>query len=117
MFNNRSVLQRATAKVYAINSKVNGVIWDPTYAAGQGIKCDYLVPVNFVGRDNAIPCSAVNVSGYSFSHIGGLLTDSTEGGIGDGGYYWRLFYYRTQPGGYWVPIWLSAWNWNHLVYG
>lgn len=117
MFNNRSVLQRASAKVYAINSKVNGVIWDPTYAAGQGIKCDYLVPVNFVGRDNAIPCSAVNVSGYSFSHIGGLLTDSTEGGIGDGGYYWRLFYYRTQPGGYWVPIWLSAWNWNHLVYG
>ena len=84
MFNNRSVLQRASAKVYAINSKVNGVIWDPTYAAGQGIKCDYLVPVNFVGRDNAIPCSAVNVSGYSFSHIGGLLTDSTEGGIGDG---------------------------------
>lgn len=86
------------------------------------IKCNYLVPTGFDWSDNGIPVYAVGVLGGpastqgQFSFITSRVSDTGIGGYGTGGWYWRKFY-TDDPGRGRVFYWLSAWNWNHLVYG
>lgn len=117
MRENKGPLDKATLRRLPISKIIKSVIWDPTYAVGDGIQCNEIVPLNFVARENAIPSTAVVHPGTSktFTHDLNFVSDSGVGGYGDGGYYWRLFNYKTYYG-YSVAIWLSAWDLNHLVY-
>jgi hypothetical protein len=117
MRENKGALDKASLRRLPISKIIKSVIWDPTYAVGDGIQCNEIVPLNFVARENAIPSTAVvhSADNHSFIHDLNFVSDSKTGGYGDGGYYWRLFNYKTYYG-YSVAIWLSAWDLNHLVY-
>lgn len=89
----------------------------------EGYYSRYLVPVNYVPKDNAIYSGSV-VSSFTSYHSKFYFRDSwTEdtgvGAYGDGGYYWRRFTLYTYPNYSYgsVTVWLSAWDKNHLVYG
>lgn len=101
-FSSSTILLRATKKLYTSQD-------NRQYPAM--FRINYLAPVGFNWHENGIPAAAVTItSNHKYLYFVNVQ-DTGIGGYGTGGYYWR--YFKTSNKYYW----LSAWNYNHLVYG
>lgn len=115
----QSQTQSKNQKAYRVDDLefVNG-LWQ--------VKCYELVPINFDWTQNGIACGDIiitdaegNRSDNQVTHVGDyfvfdqtMVSDTSTGDYGDGGYYWRMFN-LTESG----SIWLSAWDLQHLLFG
>lgn len=100
-----------------------------TFVSGiYQVRCNELAPTHFTWVENGIPVGLINwvnkdgsnrtdgadkdfKAGMYFTFIGdeNHIADTGEGGYNHG-YYWRKFIF-----GKFGPVWLSAWDKNHLV--